>query len=106
MRYYSIPATAEINQNEYHELAWACKDIEKECIKYWRSILQAKQDIAAKYAGGGYGSLHKEISNMQKNMSSLVHNLKVEQITLYLQRVATLTSMRLLSDLKELDFKI
>lgn len=43
-RYYSVPASAEINQDEYHFLVWDCKDLQKEGIRY-RVPLQTQNKI-------------------------------------------------------------
>ncbi len=83
-RYYSIPATREINKNEYHQLAWTCKDILK-------NYIQQKEALFAQYGSG---------TRLGDN-----HEGKAA-VTQYLQRIATKTSIRLLEDLQAEDFNI
>ena len=86
-RYYSTPVTKEINQNEYHKLVWACKDIQKNCYNQQAAL-------NAKYAGCGNGSHNNAYG------PEYVKNMIID----YLNRIATPTSMRLLKDLHEINF--
>ncbi len=87
-RYYSIPASPEINQLLYHAIVWDCKDIQK----FW-----AEQQAAlnTQFAGNNRGGSYQQIYGP----------LYVKtQITEYLQRIATPTAIRLLEDLKKNNF--
>lgn len=84
-RYYSIPASPEINQNEYHALVWHCKDIMQRCAVLHMNILEQM---------GCHGSHAKMYDQAH------ARNLVIE----YLQRMATPTSMRLLEDLNKNNF--
>ena len=80
-RYYSAPQSQGINQDEYHKLVWTCKDIIRQHSAYM-----------AQFAGGGRSSYG-------------VYGAQ-QKITEYLQRIATPTAVRLLSDLKQKNFNI
>jgi hypothetical protein len=47
-RYYSIPASSEINQAEYHYLVWDCKDLQKTGASY-RVPVQIQNKIITEY---------------------------------------------------------
>jgi len=87
-RYYSIPATSDINQLLYHALVWDCKDIQK----FWAGQQAA---LKAQFAGNNRGGSYQQIYGPLYVRS---------QITEYLQRVATPTAIRLLEDLKKNNF--
>jgi hypothetical protein len=87
-RYSSIPATSGINQNEYHQLVWSCKDILSNYAQQQRSLL-------ARYPGA-YRSSSYDPENKAGQAA----------VSQYLQRIATITSLRLLSDLKNINFAI
>jgi len=87
-RYYSIPATGDINQSEYHQLVWVCKDI---LNKY----AQQHAQLLVQYPGACRSSSYDPENWAGKNA-----------VTQYLQRIATSTSMRLLSDLVKINFCI
>ena len=78
-RYYTIPTSPEINQNEYHSLVWQCKDLKKQ-----------HSAMVAQY---------------QAWNSSFGRSGAQAMITEHLQRIATPTSIRLLEDLKKKDFE-
>ncbi len=87
-RYYSIPNAREINQNDYHQLVWACKDILRNHERQHSAFFAKYPDLRR---SSGY------------NLSLKAGNEAVMQ---YLQRIATPTSMRLLADLQERNFGI
>lgn len=87
-RYYSIPATGDINQSEYHQLVWVCKDI---LNKY----AQQHAQLLAQYPGASRSGAYDPENWAGKNA-----------VTQHLQRIATSTSMRLLSDLEKINFCI
>ena len=87
-RYYSHPSNQEINQNEYHQLVWACKDILKYHAQEHAALLAQYPDM---YRSGSYDP---------ENKAGKAAVLE------YLQRVASLTSMSLLADLKNINFAI
>jgi hypothetical protein len=87
-RYFSAPATQDINQNEYHQLVWACKDI-------LNSYAQQHAALLAQYPGATRSSAYDP--NNQQGKGAVVQ---------YLQRMATPTSMRLLADLQAINFNI
>lgn len=84
-RYYSIPLKG-INQTEYHDLVWQCKDIMQQSDNEF-------QAHCAIYAGYGYDSYMRNYDGGKS---------KVDQ---FLQRLTTPTAVRLLNDLKELNYK-
>ncbi|MEX0848611.1 MAG: hypothetical protein WD055_00080 [Candidatus Dependentiae bacterium] len=80
-RYYTVPNAPGINQGEYHQMVWICKNIIKQHYAYM-----------TQFAGGG--------------RSSYGLNGAQWKTTEYLQQVATPTSARLLADLKQINFNI
>ena len=81
-RYSSIPASAEINQNDYHLMVWTCKD-----IKNRHSAM-----------------VHQSLMSGCNRGSSFSESGAQVMITEYLQRIATPTSIRLLEDLRKKNF--
>lgn len=80
-RYYSLPATPNINQDAYHNLVWQCKDLK-----------QQHQAMVASSGGSGISSF-------------AIHGAQ-QMIRDHLQRIATPTSIRLLDDLKAINFDL
>lgn len=87
-RYSSIPATREINQDEYHQLVWACKDILSNYAQQHEALLAQYPDLCR-------SSSYDPDNNAGK-----------AAVLQYLQRMATPTSLRLLSDLQSINFAI
>jgi hypothetical protein len=87
-RYCSIPSSQEINQNEYHQLVWTCKDILEHYAQEHAALLAQYPGV---YRSGSYDP-----------------NNKAGKVTVlqYLERIANPTSMRLLADLKNINFAI
>lgn len=85
-RYYSDPATPNINQNEYHQFVWACKDI-------LRRYAQEHAALLARYPGV-MGSSAYDPQNKAGKVA----------VVEYLQRLATPISIRLLNDLQQINF--
>jgi hypothetical protein len=87
-RFYFSPATPEVDQNEYHTLVWACKDI-------LNRYAQQHQAFLAQYPGAMQSSAYDPNNQAGKNAAKE-----------HLQRIATPTSMRLLADLSSINFNI
>lgn len=88
-RFYSLSSMTEvINQSEYHQLVWTCRDI-------LRSYAREHAALLAAFPGAIRSSNYDP------------HNIAGKNAVLeYLQRIATPTSLKLLADLKEIDFNI
>ncbi len=98
-KYYTSSAAQSINQDEYHQLVWKCKDIQQQCYDQQTIIYAQQSAILAQYNCGNC-SLRDQRDAGQKD----VNNVVASQIRVFLQRVATTTSIILLADLQKCKF--
>lgn len=98
-KHYTSPVVQGVNQDEYHLLVWKCKDIQQQCSAQQAIVYNQQSQLLAQY-GGGRCSLRDQMNAGQANLPNVI----AVQITAFLQRMATPTSIRLLEDLQKCKF--